>query len=388
LLYPVPVGDLPAFLRERGRAIGTRFYGVVFAFDLERTAGLRYLSARFEVRLSDQRAVAVQIHADGDALGILFGAGGTEAASPTAARAVLASVERPGWLPRLASYAGHARARITGTQSHAFSWSYEVRRGETLIPEALAMHALVEVPEDVTELSGSLAVDVTLARAGWRGRSQPATLRKAIGFREPLPRPAAPAPGAAVRLCVAADVEAYRDRPNPLAELTQLRLVEVLASARRRAGIDDGDVHLQPQGDEVFAILPVGIDESHVIPEFIAGLAGALQAVNRGEGAPRLRLRVAMHRGLMKEGPSGWIGTAAIAVHRILDAAQLRGALAANPDADFVLGVPDVLYQDVLVHSSQVPRGSDFEEITVDLPEKRFREHAWLYLPPGETGPG
>ena len=388
LIYPMPADDLPAFLRERARATGCRFFGVVFAFDLERAEGRRYSSARFEVRLNDQRTVAVQIHADGDALGILFGSGRTEPASPAAARAVFASAGRPGWLPRLASYAGHARPRITGTQSHAFSWAYDDPRGDTLIPEAFAMHAIVEAPDDVTELGGSLLVDVMLVRGGWRGRPAPATLRKAIGFREPLPGVAAPALGPAVRLCVAADVEAYGDRPNPLAELTQLQLVEVLASARRRAGINDREVHLQPQGDEVFAILPVGIDESRVIPNFVEGLAAALRAVNAGAPADRLRLRVAMHRGLMKEGPSGWIGHAAVAVHRILDAAPLRSALAANPAVDFVLGVPDVLYQDVLVHSYEALRGEDFEEITVEVPEKRFREHAWVYLPryTGQSG--
>lgn len=395
LVYPVPRSELPVFLRERAEATGSRLYGVVFAFDLETTAGMRYTHARFEVRLTDQRAVAVQIHADGDALGLLFGSAEpapasiaaatvAAAASATAAHTIAAATARPGWLPRLAAYPGQARARITGTQSHTFRWDYDDPRGETVIPAACALHALIEVPSDMVELAGSLLVDVTLVRAGWRNRSQPACLRKAIGFREPLPGAATATPAtlaAAVRLCVAADVEAYSDRPNPLAELTQRRLVEALARARRGAGIDERAVHLQPQGDELFAILPVGIDESLVIPGFVNGLACALREINAAGDTARLRLRVAMHRGLMKEGPSGWVGNAPIAVHRILNAPALREALAANPEVDFVLGVPDVLYQDVLAHSVETPRAEDFREVTVELPEKRFREHAWVYLP-------
>src|SRR5438477_12432345 len=79
LVYPVPADDLPPFLRSRGRAMGRRYHGVLFAFDLDPPpAGVRYTWARFEVTFADRRAIAVQVHADGDALGLLYGAGGAE----------------------------------------------------------------------------------------------------------------------------------------------------------------------------------------------------------------------------------------------------------------------------------------------------------------------
>jgi hypothetical protein len=214
-----------------------------------------------------------------------------------------------------------------------------------------------------------------------------------VPFAAPLPVDGTAAAGPAqVRLCLAADVEGYSRQHNPTAEATQRRLVEVLAHARGHAGLDETQVHLQPQGDEEFAILPPGIDESHVISRFVQGLTGALGEVNRDLNATaRVRLRVALHRGLMKPGASGWVGVAPVAVHRILNSGPVRAALREHTAADFVLAVPDVLFQDVLVHSYQGLPADGFRPVTITLPDHHFVEHAWLYLPAAGrlgTGPG
>ncbi|MBL6280544.1 hypothetical protein JMF97_30885, partial [Micromonospora fiedleri] len=79
-----------------------------------------------------------------------------------------------------------------------------------------------------------------------------------------------------------------------------------LAAARAGAGLDEATVVVQAQGDGQFAVLPVGIDESRVIPDLIFGLADALRRTNDGLSAEeRVRLRVALHRGLMKPADSG-----------------------------------------------------------------------------------
>lgn len=204
-----------------------------------------------------------------------------------------------------------------------------------------------------------------------------------IAFGEALPENPVPS-GAAVRLCLAADVTGYSRRPNHLAERTQSWLVRALAQARANAGLDEATVVLQAQGDGQFAVLPVGIDESRVIPDLVEGLAEALRRTNHGLSAEeRVRLRVALHRGLMKPADSGWVGTAAIAVHRILDSPPLRAAIRDTPTADYVLGVPDLLYQDVIRHSAVPPLPHQFTEITIDLPDKGFVEHGWLHVPVG-----
>jgi hypothetical protein len=161
-------------------------------------------------------------------------------------------------------------------------------------------------------------------------------------------------------------------------------LVRILAAGRAMAGIDAAQVDPQPQGDGQFTVLPVGLDEAAVIPRLLRGLGAALSARNEAEPADRIRLRVALHRGLVKEADNGWVGRATIAVHRILDSPPLREALAEHPGADWVLGVPDVLFADVL-SAGDDPPPSGFRPVTVDLPAKGFLERAWLYVP-GVTG--
>jgi hypothetical protein len=93
-----------------------------------------------------------------------------------------------------------------------------------------------------------------------------------------------------------------------------------------------------------------------------------------------MRLRFALHRGLTSADVNGWVGTSTIAVHRILDSSPLREALAGDPAAGFVLGVPDVLYQDVIRHAVTPPLPTSFTEMVVDLPAKGFVEHGWLHV--------
>ncbi|GAA4957049.1 hypothetical protein [Actinoplanes utahensis] len=358
LIYPVPPEDLPTPLRGR-TAMGHRYVGALFAFDLDPVRGST--GARFEVALTGPGCRAVRLDADGDSFGLVPSGPGSAVAARTAA------VARPGLLRRLAMRRGGPRVWTTGAQSATFGWGYEDRRGA--LPRAYAMHALLEIPADATEVSGSLSVQV--AGAGEV---------TGVPFTEPL-RPVAEN-AAAVRLCMAADVVGYSRRGNAETEVLQHDLVRILGDARRAAGIGDGRVRPQPAGDGQFTVLPVGIDESAVIPVLLRELGERLAERDRGRAAAEaMRLRVALHRGLVKEAPNGWVGAAAIAVHRLLDSPPLRAAIGDNPAATYVLGLPDVLYRDVIVPGVQPP-AEDFREMTVDLPEKGFVERGWLYLGP------
>jgi hypothetical protein len=380
LVYPVPPADLPPALRGRPG----RYVGALFAFDLDPLPpGARYTGARFEVTLADPGGRAVLLAVDGDELGLIQDAGAAEPASAVAVRTVAAARTRPGWLRRLAGRRDAPRAWTTGVLTPAFGWVYDDPRGDLLLPRSYGMHALLEVPGDHTGIAGRLAVAVEID--GVAGR-QKAAMAEAVEFAEPL-IPAEVPTGAAVRLCMAADVVGYSRRGNAEAELLQRDLVGVLARARRAAGIPDSMVVPQPQGDGQFTVLPVGIDESAVIPRLLAELGAGL--TERDRDVPeqgRMRLRVALHRGLVKEADNGWVGSAAIAVHRILDSPPLRAAVGEHPAAVYVLGIPDVLYRDVIVHAVEPPGPDDFRPMTVDLPAKDFVEHGWLAVGPAVTG--
>jgi len=368
LAYPVPVADLPPVLRRRAGLGHDRYAGVFFAFDLDvLPPGQRYTGARLDVTLDDPGARAVQLAADGDEFGLVQ----SEPTSPVAVRTVAAARYRPALLRRLGRRAGAPRAWTTGLQSATFGWVYDDPWGAALLPRTYGMHALIEISPGATGLSGVLTVQTEVTGG--------TPLTASVEFDEPF-APAAPA-GAAVRLCLAADVVGYSRHGNAAAEELQRDLVEVLAQARRAAGIADSGVHTQPQGDGQFSVLPTGIDESAVIPRMIARLGAGLLDRDRGRAAEdRMRLRVALHRGLVKEAANGWIGTSAIAVHRILDSPPLRAAIKDNPEAAYVLGLPDVLYRDVIAHAVEPPLPADFRPMTMALPEKDFVEQGWVMV--------
>jgi hypothetical protein len=370
LIYPVEPAELPVPLRRRAETAGVRYAGVLFAFDLADPPGSRrYSSARFTVQL-DGSVIAARVHADGGQFGVEPEG---EPASAAAARAYEATSRRPGLLRRLGSRDDRPRAQTWGAQSGRFGWSWA---GGGLAA-TYGMHALVELPAGVGELAGRLTADADVTGTVRRR----IFLSQAVSFHETVPSPSAPT-GAAVRLCMAADVVAYSSRINPEAKRVQQDLVDVLAAGRRAAGIEPGDVVPQPQGDGQFTVLPVSIDESVVIPRLIGGVAAALARVNavRPE-RERIRLRVALHRGLVEEAANGWVGHASTAVHRILDSPPMRDAVGGHPGAPYVLGVPDVLFLDVITHTTEPPPAAAFTAMTVDLPAKGYREHCWLYVP-------
>jgi hypothetical protein len=186
--------------------------------------------------------------------------------------------------------------------------------------------------------------------------------------------------GAAVRLCMAADVVGYSRHTVEVAERTQRRLIEVLSATRRYAELDDATIDLQQQGDGQFAVLPPGIDELRAIPRLIRGLRSSLREINLDlADTARLRLRVALHRGIVKPAANGWAGVSAIAVHRILDSPPVRAAMR-DPGADFVVAVPDFLFRDVISQCFDFPGPDDFRGVTVEIPEKGFLEQAWILV--------
>ncbi|MEV4352045.1 hypothetical protein AB0J83_46930 [Actinoplanes sp. NPDC049596] len=366
-LYPVEAADLPPALS----APGARYLGALFAFDLDPApAGHRYATARFTVDLENAGVTAVAVHAGAEQLGLLADGIASPLGDRTA-RAAPASL-----LDRLRTRDDRPPAWTTGVHSPRFGWRYHDRRGTPLLPRTYAVHAVLEVPAALAELSGAFEAELDLS--GRVRRRLSATDR--IRFTAPVPGPSLHK-AAAVRLCMAADIVGYSGHGPDASARLQHDLVRILAEGRAAAGVTPGEVDPQPQGDGQFTVLPIGLDEAAAVPRLLRGIATALTARN-ATADDRMRLRLALHRGLVREADNGWVGRAATAVHRLLDSPPLRAAVVEHPAADYVLGVPDVLYADVLSTGDDPPPAA-FRPVTVDLPAKGFQERSWIYVPEG-----
>lgn len=263
--------------------------------------------------------------------------------------------------------------------------------GGAAAPLTAEVCATLWVPLDQAELTGVNRLDCTLLRSAWHRRRlhagtgpAPFSVALPVGWaRRPLPPPRPVSDRKpAVRLCMAADTVSYSRFTASEAARSQERLVEVLAEARRAAGIPEQNVDLQPSGDGQFAILPTGLDETVVIPRLVEGVRTALATVNADlSDRARLRLRVALHRGHVAPGANGWVGAVTVAVHRLLDCAPLRSRLAQDRSTDFALIVSDVLFNDVIATAGGDLDPAGFEPVDAILPDKGFAERAWVHTP-------
>jgi hypothetical protein len=369
LLYPASEEDLPILIRRRSRAGGHRYYGMLLAFDLDRLPEDHcYTQVEFSVRLSDERIVAVGLEHD---------------LAPPSMPLPRAAQSRSGWLDRLRQ-SGMLQVAVSGLQSPRFGWAYSDSAGGALEPCSYTMHAWLETPHETAEVAGTLRVEATISRTlfGYSARHA-AESSNMVSFAEPLTGKYGVDEPGSVRLCAAVDVERYSRHPNERAERTQHRLVSVLERTLDHAQVNESQIEVQEQGDGRFIILPAAIDESKVIPAIVQGLLLALKEVNADLSQDaRLRLRVALDRGLVKRGPNGYIGSTAINVHRLLDAAQTRKALSGHPSSDFALVVSDHLYRDVVSHGYGDLDPELFWKVSAEVSSKNFSEPAWLYVTP------
>ncbi|MFC9331369.1 hypothetical protein [Kitasatospora sp. NPDC057015] len=196
-----------------------------------------------------------------------------------------------------------------------------------------------------------------------------------------MSRPVGRAPAAVRRLVVAVDL-AGSTRQDHLRQIaTQRRLSDVLEAACAEAGIDRPACLRQPQGDGELLLLPPGIDEGRVVPDFVRELGIALREVNRDlSDAARLRLRAALHQGVVHESAGGFVGRAVVRAFRLLDSAELRAVLRDQPRCELALIVSGQLFEDVLEHGYRGLDPQGFRQVRVEAPEKGFSGEGWVHV--------
>jgi hypothetical protein len=189
------------------------------------------------------------------------------------------------------------------------------------------------------------------------------------------------------RLCVAYDIEAYSGKGTRRELAAQAQLADLLDYAFRESGLASDSCQVQMQGDGGLALLPTGdgVDEPRLLVRLIRAVETGL-AENNEHLLPerRLRLRLALHQGVVHQASHGYAGPAVTEVCRIRDSAAVRDALAGSA-GNLVVAVADGLYRDVLADGPYGLPGSVFSQVHVE--NKKYRADAWIYLP-GAPEPG
>ncbi|GAA4198570.1 hypothetical protein [Microbispora amethystogenes] len=187
------------------------------------------------------------------------------------------------------------------------------------------------------------------------------------------------------RLLVAADAEGYGRGDDMRHEAVQSGLVEVLQEAAAEAGLSMDRWSCQEQGDGRLCLPSPDDPELRVVDDFVWKLEAALRRHNRHlRDEVRLRLRLAMHHGVVVPGRNGYVGQAAVTVCRLLDANEARRALASAPQANLVVVFSERIFEDVVAQGHTGYRPGLFTEVTVRTKERD--ERAWMLVPERSAG--
>jgi hypothetical protein len=173
-------------------------------------------------------------------------------------------------------------------------------------------------------------------------------------------------------------------------DLLQLRgradLREIVADSLAAQSLDLAALHHSDLGDGIRLIVPADISPAVLLDPFVPNLARALRQHRKAASEPAvLRLRVAVHAGLLHPDAGGWAGEPLVACARMLDAAPVRRVLAADDRVDLVLVVSEAVYQAVVRH------GYGLDPATfhpVRIAEKETVATVWIHAPGYQIPPG
>jgi hypothetical protein len=148
-----------------------------------------------------------------------------------------------------------------------------------------------------------------------------------------------------------------------------------------------GTVDCRDLGDGIRLVVPASVSPCAMLDPFIPNLATALRE-HRKLTAPaaRLRLRVAVHTGLLHRDETGWAGNPLVLCARLRDAEPVRLALRAAGDrADLAVVVSQTVHDTVVRHGFGLDPDT-YRQVTIR--EKETLARAWVHVPGFPAPPG
>lgn len=181
------------------------------------------------------------------------------------------------------------------------------------------------------------------------------------------------------RTIVVVDVEGFGDRRRT--NRHQLAVREGLYRAMRdgfdRAGIPWADCSHEDRGDGVFILVPAEVPKGLFVELLPSALVAALRAHNDTHpGQERIRLRMALHAGEVHYDEHGVTAASINLAFRLLDAGELKVALAGSPGVLAVI-TSSWFFEEVVRHSAV--DSAAYHRVRVDVKESKTT--GWIFLP-------
>jgi hypothetical protein len=157
-------------------------------------------------------------------------------------------------------------------------------------------------------------------------------------------------------------------------------LYEIMAEVTDDDGIDIESLQPDDTGDGMRLIIPSEVMRpARVVDTFVTGLAAVLREHHQQSSEKaRIRMRACFDSGFVSEHRRGWTGEPLVRAARLIDANQVREALATDPGAHLVTVLSEPAY-DVRRSRFTVIPPDCFQRIRVRV--KEFDGTAWLLAP-------
>ncbi|MFC0505706.1 adenylate/guanylate cyclase domain-containing protein [Micromonospora costi] len=182
------------------------------------------------------------------------------------------------------------------------------------------------------------------------------------------------------RLIMAVDMERYSRHDDAGQARAQTDFRQLMQKAAERCGLDRAEWDIQPTGDGELSLFPEAVSEPRIIAELVPAIDTILRDHNRYAASwAQVRLRVAIHQGLVTRTENGYAGSAVVTAARLVDATPLRDALKRFPLACVVMIVSSTIYRDVVSQSYSGIRADRYQRVAVRI--KSFADDGWIFVP-------
>jgi hypothetical protein len=179
-----------------------------------------------------------------------------------------------------------------------------------------------------------------------------------------------------------ADIVSYSRLNARQQKISQDDLVKVLDDGISEAGVSPEDVIWQDQGDARTMRFPAGTDVGRMLSTMPRHVNAELLARN-GDVAPgaQLRIRLAFAMGVSAPGATGLVGSAPIAVARLVNWSPFRAAMTNSDHVHVGLIIDDYLFSQFVNQQFRSDNDlRDFTRVHVADSAKGFDAYAWMKL--------
>jgi hypothetical protein len=182
------------------------------------------------------------------------------------------------------------------------------------------------------------------------------------------------------QIIVVVDVEGFAARNRILGDQVTIRagLYRALQLAFTRLGVSWDACHHEDRGDGVLILVPGQVRKAVLAAGVPGALAAAVRAHNQvhGPGA-RMRLRLALHAGEVAYDAHGVTGTAVTLAFRLLEAEQVKQALAGSQGMLAV--ITSAWFYEEVIRQNEACAAATWRRVHVKV--KETRQEGWISLP-------